>query len=254
MIAVDSHPASSAPDPTVVPTSFADATRALGTVEAAMRHACTPRDEEHAGAGAGREEALVVLCLLRDVRRRLAAWEPGLIEAAREAGASWADIAQPLGVTSRQAAERRYLRLRTGPLGTTGEQRVQATRDHRAANRAVAAWARDNAADLRRLAARITSLTGLPDRARPTIGALGDALGDKDPARLIGPLAGLRPHLEDRSDFADRVDRLVRQIEDLRRDSDSRRRTVDGTPVQQRLNTTRPQEKQEGQGGGQEKG
>ncbi|SCF93253.1 type III effector protein [Streptomyces sp. Ncost-T10-10d] len=232
MIAVDPHPASSAPDPAVVPASFADATRALGTVEVAMRHACTSRDDEFARAGAGREEALAALRLLRDVCRRLVAWEPGLIEAAREAGASWADIAHPLGVTSRQAAERRYLRLRTGPLGTTGEQRVQATRDHRAANRAVAAWARDNAADLRRLAGRITSLTGLPERARPAIGALGDALGDKDPARLIGPLAGVRPHLKDRSDLADRVDRLVRQIEDLRRDSDSRRRTVDGTPVQ----------------------
>ncbi|MFI6729581.1 type III effector protein [Streptomyces atratus] len=213
-----------------------------------MRHACTPRDEEYAGAGAGREEALVALCLLRDVRRRLAAWEPELIEAAREAGASWADIAHPLGVTSRQAAERRYLRLRTGPLGTTGEQRVQATRDRRAANRAVAAWARDNAADLRRLAGRITSLTGLPERARPALGALGDALGDNDPARLVGPLAGVRPHLKDRSDLADladRVDRLVRQVEDLRRDSDSRRRTVDGTPVQQSPNAIRPQERWE---------
>ncbi|MFJ7496997.1 type III effector protein [Streptomyces sp. NPDC097727] len=231
-MAVDPHPASSAPAPAVVPASFAGAARALGAVEAAMRHACTSRDDAFARVGAGREEALAALRLLRDVRRRLAAWEPGLIEAAREAGASWADIAHPLGVTSRQAAERRYLRLRTGPLGTTGEQRVQATRDHRAANRAVAAWARDNAADLRRLAGRITSLTGLPERARPAIGALGDALGDNDPARLIGPLADVRPHLKDRSDLADLVDRLVRQIEELRRDSDSRRRTVDGTPVQ----------------------
>ncbi|MFE4825176.1 type III effector protein, partial [Streptomyces sp. NPDC056704] len=43
----------------------------------------------------------------------------------------------PLGVASRQAAERRYLRVRPGTPGTTGEQRVQATRNRRAADRTI---------------------------------------------------------------------------------------------------------------------
>ncbi|MFF8917585.1 type III effector protein [Streptomyces sp. NPDC015032] len=220
----DVHAAADIPGSAGVPVSLPAATTALSTVVAAVRQACTPAGTEPAGSAPEPGEALDALLLLRDIRRRLAAWEPSLIELAREAGASWAEIAHPLGVTSRQAAERRYLRLRTGPLGTTGEQRVQATRDHRAANRTVAAWARDNAADLRRLAGRVTSLTDLPERARAAVDELDEALGADDPARLIGPLSDARPHLEDRSDLADRVDRLVQQIENLRRHSARQRR------------------------------
>ncbi len=104
------------------------------------------------GGGAGAEDVLASLLLLRQLREQLAVWEPGLVETAREAGASWAELAHPLGVSSRQAAERRYLRNRPGASGTTGEQRVQATRERRAADRDRTAWARRNAADLRRLA------------------------------------------------------------------------------------------------------
>ncbi|MFJ1828695.1 type III effector protein, partial [Streptomyces sp. NPDC088178] len=134
--------ASKTPDLPGPPVSFAAATQALGAVEAAVRRAGAPDGAEIAGDAAGPGEALDALRLLRDVCRRLAVWEPALIEAARGAGASWADIAHPLGVSSRQAAERRYLRLCTGHLGTTGEQRIQAVRDRRAADRAVSTWAR----------------------------------------------------------------------------------------------------------------
>ncbi|MER6610370.1 type III effector protein, partial [Streptomyces sp. NPDC000927] len=112
-----------------------------------------------------------------------------------DAGASWADLAHPLGVASRQAAERRYLRGRPGPAGTTGEQRVQATRQARAADRSTAAWARRNAADLRRLAGQITALTDLPPAARRPISELHAALAHDDPADLIAPLTAARPHL-----------------------------------------------------------
>ena len=44
-------------------------------------------------------------------RARLDAEELGLIDAARRAGATWAEIAEALGLTSRQAAEQRRLRL-----------------------------------------------------------------------------------------------------------------------------------------------
>ncbi|MGW3558389.1 type III effector protein [Streptomyces sp. NPDC000963] len=171
------------------------------------------------------EEALAALLLLRELREQLAGWEPGLIEAARDAGASWAELAHPLGVTSRQAAERRYLRVRPGSPGTTGEQRVQATRDRRAADRTVTTWARGNAADLRRLAGQITALDTLPDALRHD---LGEALADDDPALLLEPLARTHRHLIPRHpDLAERVGTLAHRTDALREESDQRR---SGTP------------------------
>ncbi|MEW1859911.1 type III effector protein [Streptomyces sp. NBC_00669] len=177
------------------PATFLAAAAALKAIEDALH---TARDEAPDTTGSpvpGPEAALASLMLLRQVREQLAGWETGLIETARDAGASWADLAQPLGVASRQAAERRYLRGRPGPVGTTGEQRVQATRERRAADRTVAAWARHNVADLRRLAGQITALTDLPPAARRPLGALHAALAHDDPADLIAPLAATRPYL-----------------------------------------------------------
>jgi hypothetical protein len=141
--------------------------------------------------------------LLRQVREQLAGWETGLIETARDAGASWADLAHPLGVASRQAAERRYLRGRPGPTGTTGEQRVTAARQARATRRTNATWARANAADLRRLAGQITSLTDLPAAADGLLNELHAALAHDDPTDLIAPLTAAHP------DLAARVDTLT---------------------------------------------
>ncbi|MEK2474445.1 type III effector protein [Streptomyces noursei] len=176
------------------PASFLAAAAALDAIDAALR---TARHEppDTPGAEPAPEQALASLMLLRQVREQLAGWETGLIETARDAGASWADLAHPLGVASRQAAERRYLRGRPGPAGTTGEQRVQATRQARAADRSTAAWARHHAADLRRLAGQITALTDLPPAARHPIGELHAALAHDDPADLIAPLTAARPHL-----------------------------------------------------------
>jgi hypothetical protein len=203
------------------------ATAALRTIDEAVRtaRAGTGRDhhDDRDSGPTGPEEALAALLLLREMRRQLAGWETGLIEAARDAGASWADLAQPLGVASRQAAERRYLRLRPGAAGTTGEQRIQATRDRRAANRTVTAWARDNAADLRRLAGQIASLGDLPSQARGTVDDLVRALGADDASGLVGPLMESRAHLGDHPEQAARVADLDRQATKLRRSSDRRR-------------------------------
>src|SRR5688500_306795 len=111
-------------------------------------------------AGSGdAERTLDALTALRRAREELAELEPVLIAAAREQGASWASLAPALGVTSRQAAERRFLRLRPhADTDLTGEQRVQAARDRRAGDRAVATWARANASELRRLAGQASSL------------------------------------------------------------------------------------------------
>ncbi|WP_156725643.1 type III effector protein [Streptomyces apocyni] len=202
------------------PVTFPATLTALAAIDEAVRaarSATTPDTPSHRSC----EEALTALLLLRELREQLATWEPGLIEAARDAGASWADLAHPLGVTSRQAAERRYLRVRPGNPGTTGEQRVQTTRDRRAADRTVTAWARSNAADLRQLAGQISVLDTLPPDTRADLSA---ALANSDPALLLEPLARTHAHLAALPpDLATRVDDLTRRTEDLRDESDQRR-------------------------------
>ncbi|MEU1485070.1 type III effector protein [Streptomyces sp. NPDC005752] len=190
------------------PTPSLTVAAALNAMDRAVR---TARTETHPEDGkAGADHALAALLLLRELRDQLAGWEPGLIEAARAAGSSWADLAHPLGVASRQAAERRYLRVRPGAPGATGEQRVQATRSRRAADRTAAAWARANAAGLRQLAGQITALTDLPVRARTPLARLAEALADNDAANLIGPLTDTQTYLEaDHPDLAARVDTVA---------------------------------------------
>jgi hypothetical protein len=210
----------------LTPTSFLAAAAALNTIRDALHHARTAPDGTHTGLDrTSSEQALAALLLLREAREQLAEWEPGLIEAAREAGASWADLAHPLGVSSRQAAERRYLRVRPGHPGSTGEQRVRATRDRRAADRSVTAWARANAAALRRLAGQITALTDLPAAAGTALAALTTALADDNPAALVTPLTDAHPYLaSDHPDLAASVDDLTRHTEQLREINGNQRR------------------------------
>ncbi|MET8138151.1 type III effector protein [Streptomyces sp. NPDC005251] len=189
------------------PASFLAAATALNAISEAVRTAHDPQAEVHPhDRAATADQALAALLLLRELREELAGWEPGLIEAARAAGSSWADLAHPLGVASRQAAERRYLRVRPGTPGTTGEQRVQATRNSRAAERTITGWARANAADLRQLAGQIAALTDLPAGSRTSLARLADALADNDAATLVAPLADARRHLKDHHpDLAARI-------------------------------------------------
>jgi hypothetical protein len=171
------------------------------------------------GRTADRERLLYALTALRLLRDEITAWEPELITAARASGASWAALAPALGVASRQAAERRYLRLQPSTTGeTTGEARVDAQRDRRAGDRAVAAWARKNSAALRKLAGQVSALPGLGHEARKSADRIGDALGDDDAANLLSPLAAARPHLTGRhaalgqqvGDITEHADRLRR--------------------------------------------
>lgn len=193
------------------PASFLAAAAALHTINDAL-HAARHRSPGLAdtpGSGPGPEQALASLLLLRQVREQLAGWETGLIETARHAGATWADLAHPLGVASRQAAERRYLRGRPGPPGSTGEQRVHTTREHRAVQRTTATWARRNAAALRRIAGRITALTDLPATAHPLLTQLDTALATDDPTALLHPLTATRPHLSAHPTLATQLDALT---------------------------------------------
>ncbi|PKV82922.1 type III effector protein [Streptomyces sp. TLI_146] len=203
------HPDSSSTD-AQGPASFLAAAAALRSIDDALRTARHDAPEAPDAPGVDPEQALASLLLLRQVREQLAGWETGLIDTARHAGASWADLAQPLGVASRQAAERRYLRNRPGLAGSTGEQRIQATRERRAADRVAAAWARDHAADLRRLAGQITALTDLHTAARLPLRQLHAALAQDDPAALIRPLNATRtPLATTHPDLAARLDPLA---------------------------------------------
>jgi hypothetical protein len=171
------------------------------------------------------EDLLEALVRLRALRERLTDWEPRLIDAARAAGISWTQLAPALGVASRQAAERRYLRLNpnaTGPA-MTGEQRVQAARDQRASDRAVAAWARDNAADLRRLAGQVTSLDGLDHPTQASVDRIHVALGNNDSAALLAPLAEAGPRLtRDHPNLAGRISEIADRTDKVRATSKQR--------------------------------
>src|SRR5258708_27073365 len=101
-------------------TSF-DTGAALGQITAAMRAVHTPAAAPGtAPAALSANQVLAVLTLLRELRTEIAGWEPQLIEAARALNTSSADLAPALGVASRQAAERRYLRLRPVAGGAEG--------------------------------------------------------------------------------------------------------------------------------------
>ncbi len=166
-----------------------------------------------ADSGAPAEKVVAALEVLRNLRAELAEWEPELIAAARAAGASWVELAPALGVASRQAAERRYLRLRPSASGEpTREGRVRAERDRRAGDRAVANWARENSASLRELAGQVSAATGA--------GEVRDALAHDDPAALLTPLATAHANLgDDHAPLAARIQSITRHAEHLRRNA-----------------------------------
>jgi hypothetical protein len=173
------------------------------------------------------EQALAALTALRKLRDHLDDWEPRLIAAARHAGARWAQIAPALGVASRQAAERRFLRLQRpepGEAGATRDERVLAVRDRRAGDRAVTQWARGHGAEIRQLAGQITALTDLGAGAQARLDELHHTLGGDDNAALIPLLAATHPHLPARHPrLADRVAAMTSHADQIRRDSRQRR-------------------------------
>jgi hypothetical protein len=177
-------------------------------------------------------ELLAALTALRELRDQLSAWEPTLIGAARAGGVTWTEIAPTLGVTSRQAAERRYLRL--NPVSgdepdTTRERRVQAARDRRSGDRAVVGWARENAAAMRQLAGEISALKGLTPTARASVRRVQQALGGDDAADLLAPLAEAGRRLSrTHPAFAARIKALDQTTEDIRAADRNRRAGSDG--------------------------
>jgi hypothetical protein len=170
------------------------------------------------------DAVLEALVLLRWASERLAAVEPELIAAARRAGVSWQALAPALGVASRQAAERRYLRAASA-AGTAGtrEDRVRAERDHRAGVRAVAQWATENTADLRRLAGQVAGLRDAPATAAADLDRLHRALADPDATALPALLAAARRHLSRHPTLAEQVDAVTASAGEVLRDTRQRR-------------------------------
>lgn len=174
--------------------------------------------------------ALHDLHLLREAVDQL---EPELIAAARRSGVSWQVLAPVLGVASRQAAERRYLRLvpaTPDQAGSTRDERVRQVRDRRAGARAVQAWANDNTADLRRLAGQITSLQGLAPSSAGDIARLHRALGEVDASALPALLAQARRHLTDHPALSRQIDAVTEHAARVRRETQQRRDGDGGDP------------------------
>jgi hypothetical protein len=210
------------------------------------------RATQDAGPGSGAAsvvagpELLIALTALRRLRDQLTRWEPALIAAARDRGVTWTDLAPALGVSSRQAAESRYLRLPRDPSdpsepsdpSTTREQRMRASRDRRSGDRAVAGWARDNAAALRALAGQITARPASPDEdgtestaavdlddgGTQLVARVNDALGSDDAADLVDPLLKARATLEAaHPELADQIATLAATAQQIRTADLSRR-------------------------------
>ncbi|SDT74747.1 hypothetical protein [Actinoplanes derwentensis] len=210
----------SAPAPSLDPMDLGAAVAVLTATAAEIAQSTA---DETTVSPAGLLDALV---LLRQTQTELATLEPILIAAARAAGVSWQALATALGVASRQAAERRYLRSTadsTDQPGATRDERVQAERDRRAGHRAVTRWANDNTADLRRLAGQITALTDLDAAAGETLARLHGALGDRDASALPALLAAARSHLQDHPGLSEQIDTVTAHTDQIRQPNRSQR-------------------------------
>lgn len=120
-------------------------------------------------------DLLAGLLVIRALREKLTEDERRLIAAARRKKVTWARLAEALELRSRQAAERRYLQLRTdmdelhgSPL--TQHERIEYTRDQRD-RRAERTWAVSNTTVIRELARRLLDLPDLQTRADRSVGA-----------------------------------------------------------------------------------
>jgi len=124
-------------------------------------------------------------------RARLDADELALIDKARRAGATWADIATALGLASRQAAEQRRLRLATAAAPCQQDLdeaiaglRVAAVELHRR----VGADRRWDGRFVRARLVRETLDAAVTAPSGPMFSLVNDVVGDLDVARV--PLPG----------------------------------------------------------------
>ncbi|WP_406396517.1 hypothetical protein [Streptomyces sp. NBC_00887] len=120
-------------------------------------------------------DVLASILVIRALREKLAEDERRLIATARSKKVTWARLAEALELRSRQAAERRYLQLRTDMdelhgSTLTQEERIEYARDQRD-RRAERAWAVSNATTIRELAQRLLNVPDLQTRADHSVSA-----------------------------------------------------------------------------------
>ncbi|WP_406361001.1 hypothetical protein [Streptomyces sp. NBC_01579] len=113
-------------------------------------------------------DLLASLLVIRALREKLLEDERRFIAAARRKKVTWARLADALKLRSRQAAERRYLQLRTdidelNGSALTQQERIEYARDQRD-RLAERAWAVNNASEIRELAERLLNVPDLQDR------------------------------------------------------------------------------------------
>ncbi|MET9205390.1 hypothetical protein ABZW38_09535 [Streptomyces bacillaris] len=114
-------------------------------------------------------ELLASLLVIRALREKLQEDERRLIAAARRKKVTWARLAEALELRSRQAAERRYLQLRSdldehagSPL--TQQSRIDYARDQRS-RQIERDWAVQRGNEIRQLAQRLLQVPDLQERA-----------------------------------------------------------------------------------------
>ncbi|MFJ4858602.1 hypothetical protein [Streptomyces sp. NPDC088730] len=114
-------------------------------------------------------DLLAGVLVLRCLRDKLQEDERRVISAARRRKITWSRLAVAMELGSRQAAERRYLQLRTdldelAGRRLTQQNRIEFARDQRG-RRAERAWATNHATEIRALALRLLQLPDLQGRA-----------------------------------------------------------------------------------------
>jgi hypothetical protein len=138
-----------------------------------------------------RTEVLAALAAVPQLRRDLDDIEGALVDAARECGAGWPEIAAALGLRSRQAAEQRRLRL----AGATPGRDPGEARNRRSRQRSVDTTSGEEIIALREAVRELANAVhrgtdwdrqGRADLVRRTLFAALDA----DPGALVD-LAGL---------------------------------------------------------------
>ncbi|NYS17289.1 hypothetical protein HFP43_00390 [Streptomyces sp. SJ1-7] len=112
---------------------------------------------------------LASLLVIRSLREKLQEDERRLIAAARRKKVTWTRLADALELRSRQAAERRYLQLRSdfdesAGMQLTQQNRIDFARDQRS-RRTERDWAVQHADEIRNLAHRLLHVPDLQERA-----------------------------------------------------------------------------------------
>ncbi|MFF4234051.1 hypothetical protein [Streptomyces sp. NPDC001820] len=139
-------------------------------------------------------DLLAGLLVIRALREKLVTDERRFIAEARRRRITWARLASAMELGSRQAAERRYLQLRTdldelAGSRLTQSERVEHARDQRD-RRSERAWAIKHAHEIRALAHRLLAVPDLQERADRSANAQKSnerSLRDAEAAGLPAP-------------------------------------------------------------------